>query len=193
MKLRSAAAVSAMLFVLAACAEGSGAAFNTAFRASESVYFENIAELLATADVAVIATVEDVVAGPDSFPGTPDEVQRTTVVLQPQTVLRGDDGIGQLTVETLELAYVDPHMEWRIPGTQVVAFLTNSLEGRPIYIPTNHSQSIYVLKGEDLFATVQDPFSEAVADASLPDFLVTVEEAQARIAVGDVKPKERSD
>lgn len=111
----------------------------------------------------------------------------------PQTMVRIDEVLkgaapaaGVIPVETLELAYAPPNLEWREPGERVLLFL---VRGRvpgvpePLYFPANQSQSVYVLRGNDLVATVSDPvipLTERIASLSLPQLRAEVEQAKAR-------------
>lgn len=162
------------------------------FDASESVYFSNLAELLATADLTVIATVEAVESGEVDRAGSPDEIHHTNVVLIPEQTLRGDP-VKSVVVETLELAYGHPHGEWRTAGTRVLAFLTASTEGRQIYIPTNHSQSIYLIEGDRLSPSVENPVGAEISRLRLDDLASAIEKAKRDIANGTVKAKSRSE
>lgn len=118
-------------------------------------------------------------------------------VVKIDEVLKGSAPVaGVLTVETLELAYARPNLEWRKPGERVLLYLkrdTESGEPTPIYFPANYSQSAYVLRDNDLMATVSDPVMpviERVAGLSLPQLRAEVEQAKTKIASGEVKPLE---
>lgn len=108
-----------------------------------------------------------------------------------------------ITVNTLELAYgwpdelrrrepYAPPETWREPDKRVLLFLSKDAEKTSdLYYPVNHSQSVYVLEGNNLTATVSDPtmpLIERIASLSMPQLRLAVEEAKARIASGEVKP-----
>lgn len=185
--------------LLSACAgneapavgSGDEAAVPGGFRSSESVYFAEFAEAVATADLVVVATVVQVMPGRIIAEGTPDEIRHTNTTLAPEATIKGQATGKPLVVETLELAYAPPHEEWRSPGTRVLAFLTKSLEGRPLYITTNHSQSVYILDGEDVRASVRDVLADRVAEWSVSDLMLGLDQAVAKIARGEVAAKER--
>lgn len=79
----------------------------------------------------------------------------------------------------------------------MLLFLSKSAkEGDELYYTVNYSQSVYVLKGEDLAATVKDPampLSKRIASLSLPQVRAEVKQAKVKIASGEVKalPKVR--
>lgn len=180
--------------ILAACTGTSTSAEpirHVGFAASESVYFDNLAEMVATSDLVVLGTVETVDPGMIEAPGTPEEIRHTNVTIRIDELLWGAGVDRSAVVETLELAYARPHREWRFRGAVVIAFLTESTEGRAIYIPTNHSQSIYAVDGLDVEAAVSDAVAERVAASSSADILLMVADAGAAVLRGEVQPKER--
>lgn len=85
-----------------------------------------------------------------------------------------------IPVETLELAYARPNLEWRKPGERVLLFMVRGRSpgvSKPLYFPVNHSQSVYVLRENDLVATVSDPvvpLQERIASLSLPQLRAEV-------------------
>jgi hypothetical protein len=187
--------LSAVLLVLTALACSTNQSVRSTggggLRVSDVVYFDDFAELVATADVVAVGQVAEVLAGDIDQAGTPDEVRHTNAVLQITDVFAGELDAETVTVETLELAYSRPHTEWRTTGTTVIAFLTMSREGRAIYITTNHSQSIYVVTAEDLDLTVRDPLGAEVASWTLSRFRQEVAEANEKIARGEVRAQTR--
>lgn len=115
----------------------------------------------------------------------------------PQTMVRidkvlkgGTPAKDVIPVETLELAYSRPNLEWRKPGKRVLLFAVRGRSpgvSKPLYFPVNQSQSVYVLRDSDLVATVSDPVSEPVipleeriASLSLPQLRAGVEQAKVR-------------
>lgn len=118
----------------------------------------------------------------------------------PQTMVRIDSVLkggapakDVIPVETLELAYSRPNLEWRKPGKRVVLFAMRGRSpgvSKPLYFPVNQSQSVYVLRDSDLVATVSDPMipvEERIASLSLPQLRAEVEQAKVRISRGEVK------
>lgn len=162
------------------------------FAASEAVYFDNLPELVATSDLAIVGTVEAVDAGMTEAGGSPEEIRHTNVTIRIDETLWGMSTDDTVVVETLELAYARPYREWRVPGTAVIAFLIQSTEGRPIFITTNHSQSVYLVDSAgDVQPAVPDTLADQVAAASLADTRRTVADAVVRILRGEIAPKER--
>lgn len=117
----------------------------------------------------------------------------------PQTMVRIDNTLKGaapeqevIPVETLELAYARPNLEWREPGERVLLFLERGRvpgETEPLYLPVNHSQSVYALRNRDLVATVRGsevPVKGRVASLSMPQLRAEVKQSKARISRGEV-------
>lgn len=135
-------------------------------------------------------------------PPPPEEVAEsgTYPTRFPQTMVRVDEVLkgGKpakevIPVETLELAYARPNLEWREPGERVLLFAVRGRSpgvSKPLYFPVNRSQSVYVLRENDLVATVSDPvipLEERIASLSLPQLRAEVEQAKERISRGEVQ------
>ncbi len=155
--------------------------------------FRSLDQMVATADLVVIGTVTDVRPGEVTAAGTPEEVRDLNTVVSVDEVLKGPAPEGPVVVKTLELAYSGPYAkEWRRPGERVLLFLSRSREketpGLYIVAAISYDQTAYILRGDDLVATLRDPLSERVTSLSLPELRREVEEAKARIARGWVEP-----
>lgn len=153
--------------------------------------FRSLDQMVATADLVVMGTVTDVRPGEVEAAGTLEPVRDLNAVVSVDEVLKGPAPEGPVVVKTLELAYAGPYAkEWRRPGERVLLFLSHSRETPGLYIvaAVSYDQTAYILRGDDLVATLRDPLSERVASLSLPELRREVEEAKARIARGGVKP-----
>lgn len=137
---------------------------------------------------------------PPPVPEEPEDDVESYPTRFPQTMVRIDEVLkggtpakDVIPVETLELAYARPNLEWREPGKRVLLFIVRGRSPgvlKPLYFPVNQSQSVYVLRGDDLVATVSDPvipLEESIASLSLPQLRVEVEQAKERISRGEVK------
>jgi hypothetical protein len=190
---------------------------------SEARIFDSLAQMVATSELVATGTVTEVLPGRVIEPETmsPEESYRegenwTEGPLPPpeesvaesgayptrfpqtmvriDTVLKGGTPAKEvIPVETLELAYARPSLEWRKPGKRVLLFTVRGRSpgvSKPLYFPVNRSQSVYVLRGKDLVATVSDPMiplQERIASLSLPQLRAEVEQAKERISRGEVE------
>lgn len=123
----------------------------------------------------------------------------------PQTMVRVDEVLkgGKpakevIPMETLELAYARPYLEWREPGKRVLLFAVRGRSpgvSKPLYFPVNRSQSVYLLRNGDFVATARGeeyPVKGYVASLSLSQLRAQVEQAKERISRGEVKALEPS-
>ncbi|MGB3683256.1 MAG: hypothetical protein WA990_12335 [Rubrobacteraceae bacterium] len=193
---------------------------------SESRIFESLGQMVATSELVATGTVTEVLPGrvirdealgPDEDymepmgkegevpPPPPEEVAEAGAFPTrfPQTMVRIDKVLkggapakDVIPVETLELAYARPNLEWREPGKRVLLFAVRGRSpgvSKPLYFPVNRSQSVYVLRDKDLVATVSDPMiplEERIASLSLPQLRAEVEQAKVRISRGEVEALE---
>ncbi len=135
------------------------------FAGSEVHYFSDLAEMIRTVDVVVLGSIQT--AGPGRVVGPPgEEVLYRQVTLEVTETWRGTPPESTLFVETLDAQTYAA--EWRVPGEEVLVFLTRG-DARPgggnFFFPTN-SQSVFLVDGEDLRPTSTDPFHERVAALS---------------------------
>jgi hypothetical protein len=186
--------------------------------------FASLDELVANSELILVGTVQQVQAGPDEgFDDEGDELQvrpgeivldaaegpqeyptrDLNTVIAVEDVLKGSAPTNTVTVATLELAYGgavnDPRTDWRRPGVRVIAFLSKSPEGRPVYIASyvaeataesqglvpgpNYDQSFYIIDGNDLVAAMQDPsltLNAQIEAMSLTELSQAVKKAATR-------------
>lgn len=146
------------------------------FAAYEPQY-QTVDELARASTLVITGTVKDVRPGGEVIDIDPEYPTRfIDTLLGVDEVLKGPAISGEVTVNSIELAYANPpgspagtpNREWRKPGERVIAFLTNSGSG-PIFVPTSYAYSFYRLKGEDIEALSRGPgsLSDRVASMSL--------------------------
>ncbi len=166
---------------------------------TSGISFESLDQMVATADLVVTGTVEEVRPGEVDAAGEPGEVRHSNTVVKVEEVLKGQAPEGYVVVKTLEDAYSGPqNKEWRNPGERVLLFLTPSLEQQGLYImaETNLDQTAYIREDGNLSTTRrdgqrQDELAEQVASLSMPELKNKVKEAKDKEAKGEVKPKRR--
>lgn len=176
--------------------------------------FRSFDQMVATSDLVVTGTVIEVMPGKiienetsdkGSYPdpwgngGTTVPVSEggefptrlLNTVVRIDEVLKGPaPATDVITVQTLEMAYARP-TDWRKPEERVLLFLSHSEEeDEPGHynVAVTHSQTAYIIRGEDLVATAKDPLSARVARLSFPELLQKIERAKEKIARGEVKP-----
>lgn len=176
-----------MLLLLAACGTDGGS-LSPGGAASNEYWFDSLPRMVATSDVVVLGTVVDIRKG--IMEGTsPEEIYHLHADLDVQETLYGSAVPSTLTVETLQ--FVAPRPDWRETGNTVLAFMKLSTEPDTpgIYYPVN-DQSVYLVAGTDLQATVEDdPFSEGVATMTLDEIRSEILKATNAIEAGEVKPQ----
>ena len=158
------------------------------FRASGPT-FRSLDEMVATVDLVAIGTVTEVTSREVGDPATPEKEMFLRTVVSVDEVLKGATPESPIVVDTPELAYAQPHTEWRRPGERVLLFLSRGPEA-PGFFPTSHSQSVYVHQSGDLRPTVHGPLSERIASLSVEELRQQVQEAKAKIARGEVEPRQ---
>lgn len=141
------------------------AAPRQAFAGSEIHHFSDLSEMVRTVDLVVVGSVRT--TGPGRVVGPPgEEVQYREMTVDVAESWRGSPPDPTLIVETLDS---QPYgFEWRVPGEEVLVFLTKGdprPDGGNYYFPTN-SQSVFLVDGEDLRATNNDPFHAHLAEFS---------------------------
>lgn len=180
--------------------------------------FASFDQMVATADLVATGTVTEVLPGEIEGAGTRqdtptypeggaaevpqeevqppdpagvDAVRYRNAVIRLDNVMKGNALTGVITVAAPQLAYAPPHEEWRRPGERVFLFLLRGSEPG-LYIPANHSQSVYrISQGGGLFNTTTGyhaPVDGYVETLSPPQLGAQVQEAKAKIASGEVKP-----
>lgn len=192
--LRAVATV-ALVLVLSACAQDQPPGSRDiapagGFEGTDEYYFETLPRMVATVDLVVVATVQDVRPGRsvgaegDEFP-----VEFVDAVLQVSQLLHGSAQADSITVETLEAqTYVT---DWRKAGHEVLIFLSKGdalSKGR--YYPTN-SQSVLLVDGQNLSGTIKDPLVEQLASISLAEIEEDIARANQLIQEGQVEPVPR--
>ncbi len=151
---------------------------------SDAYSFDPLPEMVATADVVILATVEEVPAPRDDGPPG-DEIPVADVLVRVEEALKGTTDREVLTIYTDAL---DPYgLDWRIPGTRVVLFL---FAGKPAgtFYQVNR-QSIFVVEADRLKRAYPDPFADQVSALSLAELRREVAVANDLIAKGAVAPQ----
>ena len=167
------------VFVLAAC----GGRERGGVQGVEVYRFSSLPEMVATADLVVLGSVEE--AGKYREVGPPEEeIRYSEVTLRVEKVLKGSSDRTLLKLDSLELA--DYSTDWRREGIRIVAFI-NEDRGTGVYFPVN-SQSIFVIEGRDVEPTSVDSFTTSVGALSFVELERKIEDAKARIARGEVRP-----
>lgn len=152
------------------------------FVASGPVY-ESLPELATKSELIVVGTVTESVIGEvvNDDPEFPSRFVHTVVHVEEP--LKGS-APRVVTVVTHELAFrMSNTQDWRRPGERVLLFLTRSTEtpGLHILANSNLSQTAYLMRGEDLEATVREPdypLSDRVAALSLSELRTAVRGTQ---------------
>lgn len=192
------AVATATALLLAACGASSSVPASApvagGFGAHDSLVFESLPEVVATADLLVEAKVTKVLPGRIvDDPGTSYDTKFVNVTLDVERVLNGKPPSGTVVVETLELAYARPNRDWRLAGTRVLAALDRAADGRPIYWTTNLSQSIFLVQSGEidpvLVGADQDPLVQHIVSIAIEDFRREVDDAKASIGRGEVNPR----
>lgn len=187
MKRRCLRVVAPLLLLLAACGTDGGS-LSPGGAASNEYWFDSLPRMVATSDVVVLGTVVDIKRG--IMLGTPpEEIYLLHADLDVQETLYGSAVPTSLTVQTAQ--DVAPRPDWRETGNTVLAFMKLSTEPDTpgIYYPVN-DQSVYLVAGTDLQATVEDdPFSEGVASMTLDEVRSRILRATEAIEAGEVTPQ----
>lgn len=140
-----------------------------AFAGREVHDFQSIGEVVRTIDAIVLGTVETIEADrPDGPPG--EEIYYTVASVRVNEVWRGRDGPSVDDVIFVETLKAQPYaLDWHQPGARVLLALTETDgEGLTRYNPTS-TQFVFVVEGEQLKATQNDPFAVSVAQMSLSE------------------------
>lgn len=148
-----------------------------AFAGNEVYNFESIGEVVRAIDVIVLGTVETIEADrPDGPPG--EEVYYTVATVRVNEVWRGRSGAFVDDVIIVETLKGQPYaLDWHQPGAQVLLALSETDgEGPTRYNPTS-TQFVFVVEGEQLRPTQDDPFAISVAQMPLSEVRERVKRA----------------
>jgi hypothetical protein len=159
-------------------------------QAREVYHFDNLAAMVATSDLVVVAETTDVNVGRQVGQGD-EAVQLTEATLRVETVLFGAYAEVDLRVEVDELLAGRPDAPrppWLVPGARSLLFLHAKRDREGYYRPTN-SQGVLSIHGNEVTSTVDDELTGRLTARPAEQLIRDVLHAADAVRAGTVAPQ----
>lgn len=185
-----------LVLLVAGCASGASsptdrtvATGGVILPTTRDVYrFDSFAEMVATADAVIVATVSDARPGP-TWPPEAGPYRQWFVGIQIEELLYGSapsSGVALVTDDLLDQRLERYGRDWWRVGTRSVLFLKRRSED--LYQLLN-SHSVYIVAGTDLRPVYDGGLAETIGGWSIDELRAKTAEVAALIAAGMVTPQ----
>lgn len=159
----------------------SGDEFPIADGMIEDYTFDSLSVMTATSDVILIGEV--VTVEREEFE---EGFEWLVLEIDAGQVLGGDLKTGDGLVVESDAGFAFPS-EWRTPGTEVLAFLQEKATNKRYRIV--NTQSVFVVKGEELTPIMPDDFANNIAEGGLRTLIPQITRAVTAADRGEVEPQ----